>query len=68
MKNKVQFQKGYSFLEFMRDYGTEEQCRFHVSKSIAADIPVHPFFLRRIRDNSSSFRQEIKRKLTQRLL
>ena len=27
MKNKVQFQKGYSLTEFMKDYGTEEQCR-----------------------------------------
>ncbi len=27
MKNKVQFQKGYSFLEFMENYGTEEKCR-----------------------------------------
>jgi len=27
MKNKVQFQKGYSLAEFMRDYGTEEQCQ-----------------------------------------
>ena len=27
MKNKVQFQKGYSLFEFMKDYGTEEQCR-----------------------------------------
>ncbi len=27
MKNKVQFQKGYSLVEFMRDYGTEEQCQ-----------------------------------------
>ena len=27
MKNKVQFQKGYSLPEFLRDYGTEEQCR-----------------------------------------
>ena len=27
MKNQVQFQKGYSLLEFMMDYGTEEQCR-----------------------------------------
>jgi transposase-like protein len=25
-KNKVQFQKGYSFVEFFQDYGTEEQC------------------------------------------
>ena len=27
MKNKIQFQKGYSLIELMRDYGTEEQCR-----------------------------------------
>jgi hypothetical protein len=27
MKNQVQFQKGYSLIEFMKDYGTEEQCR-----------------------------------------
>ncbi|QFY88949.1 IS1595 family transposase [Magnetovirga frankeli] len=27
MKNRVQFQKGYSLAEFLRDYGTEEQCR-----------------------------------------
>lgn len=27
MKNKVQFQKGYSLLDFMKDYGTEKQCR-----------------------------------------
>ena len=27
MKNMVQFQKGYSILEFMKDYGSEEQCR-----------------------------------------
>ncbi|QFY90655.1 IS1595 family transposase [Magnetovirga frankeli] len=27
MKNQVQFQKGYSLAEFLRDYGTEEQCR-----------------------------------------
>lgn len=27
MKNKVQFQLGYSLPELMRDYGTEEQCR-----------------------------------------
>ncbi|PCI43747.1 MAG: IS1595 family transposase [Proteobacteria bacterium] len=27
MKNKVQFQKGYSLIEFMNEYGSEEQCR-----------------------------------------
>jgi len=27
MKNKVQFQKGYSLMDFMKEYGTEEQCR-----------------------------------------
>jgi hypothetical protein len=27
MKNKVQFQKGYSLVEFMKDYGSETQCR-----------------------------------------
>lgn len=27
MKNQVQFQKGYSLIEFMKDYGTEDQCR-----------------------------------------
>ena len=27
MKNKIQFQKGYSLVALMRDYGTEEQCR-----------------------------------------
>ena len=27
MKNKVQFQKGFSLIEFMKHYGTEEQCR-----------------------------------------
>jgi ribosomal protein L37AE/L43A len=27
MKNKVQFQKGYSLSEFMKNYGTEDQCR-----------------------------------------
>lgn len=27
MKNKVQFQKGYSLIQFFSDYGTEEQCR-----------------------------------------
>jgi hypothetical protein len=27
MKNIVQFQKGYSLVEFMKDYGTEERCR-----------------------------------------
>lgn len=26
-KNKVQFQKGYSLVDFIKDYGTEEQCR-----------------------------------------
>jgi transposase-like protein len=26
-KNKVQFQKGYSMVDFIKDYGTEEQCR-----------------------------------------
>jgi hypothetical protein len=26
-KNKVQFQKGYSLADFIKDYGTEEQCR-----------------------------------------
>ena len=25
-KNQVQFQKGYSVVEFIKDYGTEEQC------------------------------------------
>lgn len=25
-KNKVQFQAGYSLFEFIKDYGTEEQC------------------------------------------
>ncbi len=25
-KNKVQFQKGYSLFEFLKDYGTEAQC------------------------------------------
>jgi hypothetical protein len=27
MKNKIQFQKGVSLAEFIRDYGTEAQCR-----------------------------------------
>ena len=27
-RNKVQFQKGISLSEFLKDYGTEEQC-FH---------------------------------------
>lgn len=27
MKNQIQFQKGYSLTEFIRDYGTEAQCR-----------------------------------------
>ena len=27
MKNKVQFQPGYSLIDFMKDYGTLEQCR-----------------------------------------
>ena len=27
MKNQVQFQKGYSLPDFLKDYGTEEQCR-----------------------------------------
>jgi hypothetical protein len=27
MKNKVQFQKGYSLIEFLNDYGSETQCR-----------------------------------------
>lgn len=27
MKNQVQFQKGYSLVEFMKDYGNEVQCR-----------------------------------------
>ena len=27
MKNKIQFQKGYSLPELMKEYGTEEQCR-----------------------------------------
>jgi transposase-like protein len=27
MKNKVQFQKGFSLGEFLKNYGTEEQCR-----------------------------------------
>lgn len=27
MKNKVQFQKGYSLIDFMDDYGNEEKCR-----------------------------------------
>lgn len=26
-QNKVQFQKGYSLIDLMKDYGTEEQCR-----------------------------------------
>jgi transposase-like protein len=26
-KNQVQFQKGYSVVDFIKDYGTEEQCR-----------------------------------------
>jgi hypothetical protein len=26
-KNKVQFQKGYGVVDFIKDYGTEEQCR-----------------------------------------
>lgn len=25
-KSKVQSQKGYSLFEFLRDYGTEDQC------------------------------------------
>ena len=27
MKNKVQFQKDYSLFQFMKDYGTEDQCQ-----------------------------------------
>jgi len=27
MKNKVQFQKGFSLMDFMKEYGTEEKCR-----------------------------------------
>jgi DNA-directed RNA polymerase subunit RPC12/RpoP len=27
MKNQVQFQKGYSLIDYIKDYGTEEQCR-----------------------------------------
>ena len=27
MKNIIQFQKGYSLIEFLKDYGTEELCR-----------------------------------------
>jgi len=27
MKNKVQFQKGYSLFQFMKNYGAEEKCR-----------------------------------------
>jgi len=27
MKNKVQFQKGYSLFQFLKDYGTEDKCR-----------------------------------------
>jgi len=27
MKNKVQFQQGYSLIDFMKDYGSEGQCR-----------------------------------------
>jgi len=27
MKNKVQFQKGYSLPQFLKEYGTEKQCR-----------------------------------------
>ena len=27
MKNKVQFQKGYSLIDFMEDYGSEEKCQ-----------------------------------------
>jgi len=27
MKNKIQFQKGYSLTEFMEEYGSEEKCR-----------------------------------------
>lgn len=26
-QNRIQFQKGYCIIEFMRYYGTEEQCR-----------------------------------------
>ncbi len=26
LKNKVQFQPGYSLLELFKDYGTEQQC------------------------------------------
>ncbi len=25
-KSKIQFQKGYSLFEFLKDYGTEAQC------------------------------------------
>ena len=27
MKNKVQFQKGYSLIDFMKDYGDEAKCQ-----------------------------------------
>jgi len=33
MKNKVQFQKGYSLLQFLKEYGTEEQYRKALFKS-----------------------------------
>ena len=33
MKNKVQFQKGYSLIDFMADYTDEAKCREAVFKA-----------------------------------
>ena len=34
-KSKIQFQKGYSLFEFLKDYGTEAQCAYsHAWRSL----------------------------------
>ncbi len=48
-KSKVQFQKGYSLFEFLKDYGSEAQCEkrcspgvFHTVSSVLS-VPIRPF-------------------------
>jgi len=33
MKNKMQFQKSYSLIDFMNDYGDESKCREAIFKA-----------------------------------
>ena len=45
-KSKIQFQKGYSLFEFLKDYGIEAQCETRCSLAFsngsALNVPTRP--------------------------